>query len=564
MKTPMEYFDPEFDPRKETIASLSSILSNHGIELPNSRQKKQFYVDLFVDELVPKAQEIMSEIENVKPSNQGIIFVKPKSKIPISKSPLRSTHLGQEVNTQRPKDPLQKMVIEIPRVDFNDLKKRFESLQSRPATPRPKPAADSKRKMDMRIQEMNEQGKDTRTPERPTNIPKRAKTSPEIQFPPNNLKFKRPVTPLQIKKQRFLDQVERVEGHEPILAPKRGRFMILPVLPGVRSKIPSEGSVRDMATRYDTVIKSPITTQSNMDSTLEQTNCTERAIQAEDWEEKVPTVQRVKKESRVTLLFLLFVGFSSLFWVFGTPYLMEFADWFLQQIHSRYPVMYGTVEDIGFLAFYKYKEIIDPLFEKFEHYWWSFEPVFSGAFKSCISFIRFAKIEILTISNHYYNVLNPIADVKVKDFTPIVSGIANEVYYSLKKSNEFYYAMAIHFVNQNQVGNWKDWLSRAMEQVVEFDVASLKPFFVTIAEKLFPFTTDFIRKGGILSFCAEMTTHFEELMTSAENGELNDIAKQNLLKLNSKLMENQTLCVGIVVFVTVTVAFTYGILSIFQ
>jgi hypothetical protein len=39
----------------------------------------QFYVDIFLNELLPKAEQIMNEIENVVPSNEGSTFVKPKS-----------------------------------------------------------------------------------------------------------------------------------------------------------------------------------------------------------------------------------------------------------------------------------------------------------------------------------------------------------------------------------------------------------------------------------------------------------------------------------------------------
>jgi hypothetical protein len=109
----MSYFEEGFDPSKQTVSRLSSILSSHGIQLPVTRQKKQFYVDLFNNQLAPKAHIILKNMASVVPSNKGITFVSPKSKIPIKKSPLKE-RTPNESKTQTPaKYPLlPKEVIE--------------------------------------------------------------------------------------------------------------------------------------------------------------------------------------------------------------------------------------------------------------------------------------------------------------------------------------------------------------------------------------------------------------------------------------------------------------------
>lgn len=102
-KTP-EYLDDDFEPRKATIASLSSILSKHGVDLPASRQRKEFYVDLFLTEIAQKSDSILQEMENIKPSGEGIVYVQPKSKIPVKPSRVLTENNKLSEEVQKPKD----------------------------------------------------------------------------------------------------------------------------------------------------------------------------------------------------------------------------------------------------------------------------------------------------------------------------------------------------------------------------------------------------------------------------------------------------------------------------
>ena len=82
--TQLEYLQADYDFKKLTIAQLCSILSNHKVALPSSRQPKGVYIDLFQTEIIEKSEELLQEIENIQPSAAGIEFVPSKlSKIPV-------------------------------------------------------------------------------------------------------------------------------------------------------------------------------------------------------------------------------------------------------------------------------------------------------------------------------------------------------------------------------------------------------------------------------------------------------------------------------------------------
>jgi hypothetical protein len=86
MNSNLDYLQDDFDAKKITISQICSILSKHNIDLPVAKQRKDFYVDLFNTAIFEKRREIRNEIENVKPSSQGIEVVGPvtaSSKIPV-------------------------------------------------------------------------------------------------------------------------------------------------------------------------------------------------------------------------------------------------------------------------------------------------------------------------------------------------------------------------------------------------------------------------------------------------------------------------------------------------
>ncbi|KAJ3188355.1 inner nuclear membrane protein enriched at telomere/subtelomere region [Gaertneriomyces sp. JEL0708] len=57
-----DHLKDDFDPSKATINQLTSILSQHGVDTPGTRQKKQFYVDLFQSAVTPRRKKLIKEL----------------------------------------------------------------------------------------------------------------------------------------------------------------------------------------------------------------------------------------------------------------------------------------------------------------------------------------------------------------------------------------------------------------------------------------------------------------------------------------------------------------------
>ncbi|KAI8915611.1 hypothetical protein EDD86DRAFT_196448 [Gorgonomyces haynaldii] len=98
---PQEYLAPGYDPSKLTINDLVVILSTHGVDLPSTRQHKQFYLDRFMHQLAPMGPKILLDIENVVPSKKGITMVSQERKRPISTDPVKRTAENEDVDTKR-------------------------------------------------------------------------------------------------------------------------------------------------------------------------------------------------------------------------------------------------------------------------------------------------------------------------------------------------------------------------------------------------------------------------------------------------------------------------------
>ncbi len=67
----LEYLSPSFDPSSLTMPRLRNILMTHDIGCPASAKKPQL-VDLFVQELKPKARKILAARERVRRTSRGI------------------------------------------------------------------------------------------------------------------------------------------------------------------------------------------------------------------------------------------------------------------------------------------------------------------------------------------------------------------------------------------------------------------------------------------------------------------------------------------------------------
>ena len=69
-----EYLQPNFDPSSLRVADLRRILLFHDVDFPSSAKKPQL-VNLFLDNITPKAKNILQKKTRVRPSSRGIIKV---------------------------------------------------------------------------------------------------------------------------------------------------------------------------------------------------------------------------------------------------------------------------------------------------------------------------------------------------------------------------------------------------------------------------------------------------------------------------------------------------------
>lgn len=69
-----EYLQPNFDPTTLRVADLRRILLFHEVDFPSSAKKAQL-VNLFLDNISPKAKGLLQKKSRVRPSSKGIIKV---------------------------------------------------------------------------------------------------------------------------------------------------------------------------------------------------------------------------------------------------------------------------------------------------------------------------------------------------------------------------------------------------------------------------------------------------------------------------------------------------------
>ena len=69
-----EYLQPNFDPTTLRVADLRRILLFHDVEFPSSAKKSQL-VNMFLDNITPKAKGLLQKKSRVRPSSRGIIKV---------------------------------------------------------------------------------------------------------------------------------------------------------------------------------------------------------------------------------------------------------------------------------------------------------------------------------------------------------------------------------------------------------------------------------------------------------------------------------------------------------
>jgi hypothetical protein len=223
---PSEYLRPSFDPKKLKISELCSILSQHQISIPAARQKKEFYVELFMKELCPKAESILQDIENVRPSNEGITFVRKASVPAFSKEELDL--IENETEPEYLKIPSIATVVE--------KKKIWCEINSTNCL-------DAKRK----LSDLGGEGKNDF--QACAECAKKIKTEDPKSIlleTTEGLKVQKPCSPprKENEKKLYSDAVK-------VDPPKASRFMIEPTLPGVRGTEKASVSVKKMVTSYE-------------------------------------------------------------------------------------------------------------------------------------------------------------------------------------------------------------------------------------------------------------------------------------------------------------------------
>ncbi|KAJ3046850.1 inner nuclear membrane protein enriched at telomere/subtelomere region [Rhizophlyctis rosea] len=63
-----DYLRPDFDPSKATVSQLTSFLSEAGVDVPATKQKKEFYVEKFQTEVTPKRDRMVKDLQKVAKS----------------------------------------------------------------------------------------------------------------------------------------------------------------------------------------------------------------------------------------------------------------------------------------------------------------------------------------------------------------------------------------------------------------------------------------------------------------------------------------------------------------
>ncbi|KAJ3347217.1 hypothetical protein HDU91_006831, partial [Kappamyces sp. JEL0680] len=221
---------------KLTISQLSSLLSHHGVELPEKRERKEVYVALFKDQVWDKRNELLCKLMDVQPSAAGIEFV--KSKIPVRKSPTKTT---------APQDfPIGSLRQSNGDEQMNDLSPTGGSGAAKVV--RPDDASST-----MAEKRKNPDGPELQD-ESTIVLEKKLKPAEHEPWAPSLAwKLGKPPTPMQLKARRIGQEAAHLAGerqlptNDRIPAPKSNRFLIQPQLPGVEHLKP----VKAMVAKFD-------------------------------------------------------------------------------------------------------------------------------------------------------------------------------------------------------------------------------------------------------------------------------------------------------------------------
>lgn len=187
------YLQPGFDANRLTISELISALSQHGVEMPPTRQRKQFYVELFQQQLQPFSATLLNKMRAVQPSSDGVVFMDAADVV------RRSVSFADE--NSDPSSATRKLAIPHPRLVHKESEDEEEVTVPARKKTRCSTIADGLSDNDV---------------EMPSRIPTRKSTRSSASPAQTRLKL---------------------SPSKAINVPSQDRFMIMPTLPGLRSRV---------------------------------------------------------------------------------------------------------------------------------------------------------------------------------------------------------------------------------------------------------------------------------------------------------------------------------------
>jgi HeH/LEM domain len=93
-----EYLQPGFDPNTLKVAELRGILLEHNVDYPSTAKKAQL-VELFTQNVMPKARRILGARTRVRASTRGIIDADSDGTPPVEPTPRRSSRRATRMGT---------------------------------------------------------------------------------------------------------------------------------------------------------------------------------------------------------------------------------------------------------------------------------------------------------------------------------------------------------------------------------------------------------------------------------------------------------------------------------
>ena len=216
---PYYYLEPKFDARKLTIHQLTSILSLHDVPVPSVAQRKAVYVELFQKRIQDRASILKKQLNQVKPSSEGIEFVDRKAREGSSNGGASDENADpKEVKVERTAR-LRKAVWNEPSKSPEDKKRHFDKDDER--------SLSSDETQDVVLIKKPRVKKESASA-----TVSHHSTSPDLKPRPSTLK--RSTMRLSLEEERPLPAIKKQTTPPP---PSLDKFRIQPNLPGIRDTV---------------------------------------------------------------------------------------------------------------------------------------------------------------------------------------------------------------------------------------------------------------------------------------------------------------------------------------